>query len=158
MMHRLIMPLTVPMPAMGPTIGKGIMLIATNEGDPQSLTDEAIAVRHKIYNNPELNAAQQKFMATYLGGPEPRVHEITDALLAKIARPTLVYWADHNPMPPFVGQRMASLIPGAQFHCAAHTGHWAQFENADEHNAVVLRFLTGDAQLGARAPAVAAHT
>ncbi len=111
--------------------------------DPKSLPDEAIAVRHRIYNNPELNAAQQKFMATYLGGPEPRRHEITDALLSRIRAPTLVYWADHNPVPSVVGRRMADMIPGAMFHCAEHTGHWAQFENADQHNAVVLRFLTG---------------
>jgi 2-hydroxy-6-oxonona-2,4-dienedioate hydrolase len=122
--------------------------------DPKSLTDEAIAVRHKLYNDPELNAVQQKFMATYLGGPEPRRHEITDALLAKITTPTLVYWADHNPMPPLIGERMASVIPDAQFHCAAHTGHWAQFENADEHNAVVLRFLDGDAQPASRTAAM----
>jgi 2-hydroxy-6-oxonona-2,4-dienedioate hydrolase len=111
--------------------------------DPKSLTDEAIAVRHKIYNNSELNAAQQKFMSTYLGGPEPRRHEMTDTLLSKISTPTLVYWADHNPLPPAVGQRMADVIPGARFHCAERTGHWAQFENAEEHNTVVLRFLAG---------------
>jgi 2-hydroxy-6-oxonona-2,4-dienedioate hydrolase len=111
--------------------------------DPKSLPDEAIAVRHKIYNNPELNAVQQKFMEAYLGGPEPRRHEISDALLSRIAAPTLVYWADHNPVPPVVGRRMASMIPGAIFHCAQHTGHWAQFENADEHNEIVLRFLAG---------------
>ncbi len=109
--------------------------------DPKSLPDEAIAVRHKLYNMPELNAAQQKFMATYLGGPEPKRHEITDDLLANIGTPALVYWGDHNPVPPMVGRRMASMMPGAQFHCAANTGHWAQFENAAEHNTVVLRFL-----------------
>jgi 2-hydroxy-6-oxonona-2,4-dienedioate hydrolase len=113
--------------------------------DPKALPDEAIAVRHKLYNDPALNAAQQQFMATYLGGVEPRRHEVTDALLTQIAAPTLVYWADHNPVPPAVGRRMASMIPDGRFHCARHTGHWAQFENADEHNAVVLEFLTGNA-------------
>ena len=40
-----------------------------------------------------------------------------------------------------LGQHIADTIPGGQFHCAADTGHWAQFESADEHNAVVARFL-----------------
>lgn len=112
--------------------------------DPKSLTREAISVRHKIYNNPELNAAQQKFMSVYLGGPEPRLHELTGVMLAKISRPTLVCWADHNPVPEQVGRRMASMILGARFHCATRTGHWAQFENADGHNDAVLRFLAGN--------------
>jgi 2-hydroxy-6-oxonona-2,4-dienedioate hydrolase len=112
--------------------------------DPRSLTEEAIAVRHRIYNDPALNAAQQQFMSAYLGGPEARKHELSDAQLAKISAPTLVYWADHNPTPPRVGQRMASVIPNARFHCAENTGHWAQFENADEHNEAVLRFLAGE--------------
>jgi 2-hydroxy-6-oxonona-2,4-dienedioate hydrolase len=120
--------------------------------DPKSLPDEAIAVRHKLYNDPALNAAQQQFMSTYLGGPEPRRHEVTDALLSRISAPTLVYWADHNPVPAVVGKRMASMIPGARFHCADHTGHWAQFENAEEHNAVVLDFLTGSGRAGPADP------
>lgn len=48
---------------------------------------------------------------------------------------------------PAMGERPAAAIPGAQYYCAADAGHWAQFEHADEHNRVVLRFLTGDAGL-----------
>jgi 2-hydroxy-6-oxonona-2,4-dienedioate hydrolase len=39
---------------------------------------------------------------------------------------------------------MAEQIPNARFHCAANTGHWTQFENFEEHNAVVLEFLQSD--------------
>lgn len=120
--------------------------------DPAALTEEAVAVRHRLYNDPALNAAQQAFIASYLGGPAPRRHEWNDATLAEISRPTLVYWGDHNPMPPAVGRHIAAQIPAGQFHCAGNTGHWAQFENAEEHNSVVLRFLTGDPALAPSAP------
>jgi 2-hydroxy-6-oxonona-2,4-dienedioate hydrolase len=66
---------------------------------------------------------------------------LTDENLQMIGVPGLVYWGEYNLTPPALGRRMASRIPSAQFHCAANTGHWAQFENFEEHNAVVLEFL-----------------
>jgi 2-hydroxy-6-oxonona-2,4-dienedioate hydrolase len=112
--------------------------------DRSRLTDEAVAVRRAIYRRPEINAAQQLLMQSYLAGPEVRRHFLTDKRLADLACPTLVYWADHNPVPPFVGEHMARVIPNCRFHCAADTGHWAQFENSSEHNRVVLDFLTSE--------------
>jgi 2-hydroxy-6-oxonona-2,4-dienedioate hydrolase len=109
--------------------------------DPAVLTDEAVAVRHTFYNDLALNRAQQMVIANYLGGSEPQRHALTDENLQTIGVPSLVYWGEYNLTPPALGRRMASRIPSAQFHCAANTGHWAQFENFEEHNAVVLEFL-----------------
>jgi 2-hydroxy-6-oxonona-2,4-dienedioate hydrolase len=109
--------------------------------DPAVLTDEAVAVRHSFYNDPALNRAQQMVITNYLGGSEPQRHALTDDNLLTIEVPSLVYWGEHNLTPPALGRRLASRIPSAQFHCAANTGHWAQFENFEEHNAVVLEFL-----------------
>lgn len=110
--------------------------------DPLRLTDEAIAIRQKIYSQPALAKAQEAFNREYLGmGPASREHVVTDAMARQIACPTLVYWGDRNRTPPALGQHIANTIPGGRFHCAADTGHWAQFESADEHNAVVTRFL-----------------
>lgn len=110
--------------------------------DPARLTDEAVLIRQRIYARPDLARAQEAFNREYLGmGPASRAHMVTDAMARRIACPTLVYWGDKNRTPPALGQHIAATIPGGRFHCAADTGHWAQFESADEHNAVVARFL-----------------
>ncbi|MEI9922569.1 MAG: alpha/beta hydrolase [Bradyrhizobium sp.] len=109
--------------------------------DPAVLTDEAVAVRHRFYNDPALNRAQQMVITNYLGGSKPQRHALTDDNLRTIKVPSLVYWGEYNLTPPALGRRLASRIPSARFHCAANTGHWAQFENFEEHNAVVLEFL-----------------
>jgi 2-hydroxy-6-oxonona-2,4-dienedioate hydrolase len=110
--------------------------------DPARLTDEAIAIRQNIYSQPVLAKAQEAFNREYLGmGPASRAHVVTDAMARRIACPALVYWGEKNRTPPALGQHIANTIPGARFHCAADTGHWAQFESAEEHNKVVTRFL-----------------
>ncbi len=110
--------------------------------DPARLTDEAVLIRQRIYARPDLARAQEAFNCEYLGmGPASRAHMVTDAMAKRIACPTLVYWGEKNRTPPALGQHIANTIPGGRFHCAADTGHWAQFESADEHNAVVTRFL-----------------
>ena len=110
--------------------------------DPSRLTDEAVAIRQALYTRPELAAVQKLFNEEYLGmGAASRAHIVTDALARQIAAPTLVYWGDKNRTPPALGRHIAATIPEARFHCAADTGHWAQFESADQHNAVVADFL-----------------
>ncbi|MGD9945392.1 MAG: alpha/beta fold hydrolase [Burkholderiaceae bacterium] len=111
--------------------------------DPSIIPDEAVAVRHSFYNDPELNAVQQRLTQHYLGGPEPQAHVVTDELAARIEALTLVYWGDKNFVAPPVGLRLARAIPGGSFFCAENTGHWAQFENHETHNREVLRFLLG---------------
>lgn len=112
----------------------------------ERLPQEAVDIRHKIYNNPDTNALLQNVVTNYMGGPEapPYQHIMTATELSKIKAPTLVYWAEKNPVAPPAGEILAAAIPGAQHYMAMDTGHWAQFENADEHNRVVLRFLTGN--------------
>jgi len=110
--------------------------------DPARLTDEAIAIRQAIYARPETARAQEAFNREYLGmGRASRQHAVSDALARKIACPVLVYWGDRNRTPPALGEHIARTVPDGTFHCAADTGHWAQFESAEEHNRVVTEFL-----------------
>ena len=115
--------------------------------NPDELTDEAIGVRQALYRQPDIAAVQQRFISEYLAGNIIRKHIVTDARLRKIAQPTLVYWGDKNRTPPALGMRLAQQVQRGRFHCAANTGHWAQFESAAEHNRVVTEFLQID-QLG----------
>jgi len=109
--------------------------------NPSLITDEAVALRAAIYRDPEVNRVLREVMRNYLVGAATR-HSITDAIASRINRPTLVYWGEKNRPGSEVGQRLASMIPGARYHCASNTGHWAQFENFEEHNRIVLDFLS----------------
>jgi 2-hydroxy-6-oxonona-2,4-dienedioate hydrolase len=109
--------------------------------DPSLITDEAVALRAKIYRDPAVNRVLREVMRNYVAGEGPKRHSITDAVARKISRPTLVYWGEKNRPGADVGQRLAAMIPGAKFHCARDTGHWAQFEHYEEHNRIVLDFL-----------------
>lgn len=109
--------------------------------NPAALTDEAIGVRQALYRQPALAEVQQQFIAEYLAGDIIRKHTVTDAMARKIAQPTLVYWGDKNRTPPSLGMRLSQQVQRGYFHCAANTGHWAQFESAPEHNRVVAEFL-----------------
>ncbi|MBV8135135.1 MAG: alpha/beta fold hydrolase [Deltaproteobacteria bacterium] len=109
--------------------------------DGSLITDEAVALRAKIYRDPAVNRVLREVMRNHIAGEGPTRHAITDALARQIIRPTLVYWGDKNRPGPEVGERLAAMIPGARYHCARDTGHWAQFEHYQEHNQVVLDFL-----------------
>lgn len=109
--------------------------------NPALLPDEAVAVRHKFYNDPAVNAVQQQLMSVYPIGAALREYTVTDAMAARINKPTLVYWGDKNPSPPSVGSRLASQLPNGRFVCAPNTGHMAQFESYELHNREVTEFL-----------------
>jgi 2-hydroxy-6-oxonona-2,4-dienedioate hydrolase len=108
---------------------------------PELLPDEAVAVRHKFYNDPVLNRVQQQFMEHYPIGDALLKHLVTDARAADIKAPTLIFWGDKNPVPPVVGQRLSQSIPNARFFNAPETGHMAQFESYELHNREVSSFL-----------------
>ena len=115
--------------------------------DPERLTAEAIAIRQALYARPDLAKAQELFNVEYLGmGEASRAHSVTDAMAAQIVCPVLVYWGEKNRTPPALGRHIAASVRHGTFHCADDTGHWAQFESAEEHNAVVTQFLIEQAR------------
>lgn len=110
--------------------------------DPARLTDEAIAIRQALYARQETARAQEAFNREYLGmGAASRQHAVSDDMARRIACPVLVYWGERNRTPPALGQHIARTVADGAFHCAADTGHWAQFESHEEHNRVVAEFL-----------------
>ena len=119
--------------------------------NPDRMPEEIIDIRFKIYNDPIPQQSLQNVVTNYMAGPgsAPQEFILREPELAKIKAPALVYWAENNPVAPPAGEILAAAMPNGEHYCAADTGHWAQFENADEHNRVVLRFLTGDPKLEA---------
>ncbi len=108
---------------------------------PDRITDEAILIRQALYRRPELAEVSARFITAYQTGEAVRRHRVSDEMATRISCPTLVYWGDHNRTPPTYGQYLADRVQDGRFHCAADTGHWAQFESAEEHDRVVIDFL-----------------
>lgn len=112
--------------------------------NPDNLTDEAVLVRQALYRQPALAEVQKLFLTEYMTGEIIRRHNMTDAMSRRITQPTLVYWGDKNRTPPSLGQHIANQVQNGRFYCAANTGHWAQFESAEEYNRVITAFLLED--------------
>jgi pimeloyl-ACP methyl ester carboxylesterase len=111
--------------------------------EPDRVTDELVDLRYRLYTEPETRRAlTDVFTRTFDTDIQ---FQFQEADLQGVKAPTLVFWTDRNPgTGPDVGQRLASLIPGAQFYCMADAAHWPQWEHPEEHDDVVLRFLRGE--------------
>jgi 2-hydroxy-6-oxonona-2,4-dienedioate hydrolase len=67
---------------------------------------------------------------------------VTDAELTAITAPTLVIWTSDDPSGPAgAGLDMAEKIPAGEFRLIKQAGHWPQWEQQEEFDAVVLEFL-----------------
>lgn len=108
--------------------------------DPRNLDDEIIAVRRRLYSDPETNAALHQVADRYFDPDAMRASTIGPTQLRQLETPTLVYWGTANPTPVDAGRQLAECLPNSSWHCA-EVGHWAQYERPDEHNRVVLEFL-----------------
>lgn len=111
---------------------------------PETVTDELVETRFRIYTRPDSQAAMPKLVAQ-APGEANRPYMLTEADLAAISHQTLVLWTDHNPTtPPEVGQRAAEILPNGAFDMILDAGHWPMFEQPEAFNRVVGDFLTGE--------------
>jgi pimeloyl-ACP methyl ester carboxylesterase len=111
--------------------------------DPSRMPAEMVEIRYRIYNDPETNKALEQLFHAHL--VEPDIHakyDFDESDLGRITVPTLVMWTEHNPgMGPDVGKHIADAIPSAEFVVMGDCGHWPQFENSEEHDALLTKFL-----------------
>jgi pimeloyl-ACP methyl ester carboxylesterase len=110
-------------------------------GDADLLDDEIVGVRHAFYSDPDVNRALREVASAYLGSTDTDPYRLGPDALAQISVPTLLYWGTHNFGGAEAGDALAQALPAtAEYHCA-DVGHWAQYEQFDEYNSTVLRFL-----------------
>jgi pimeloyl-ACP methyl ester carboxylesterase len=65
--------------------------------------------------------------------------------MAQTRVPTLVVWCDGSAgAGPDAGERLASIIPDAQFKLLPQTGFWAHWENPEAFNEAVRQFVAGE--------------
>jgi Predicted hydrolases or acyltransferases (alpha/beta hydrolase superfamily) len=111
--------------------------------DPATVTDELVAVRRGVYSRPGFAQSMRHILC--LQDPDIRRRNlVTDAELAAVQAPTLVVWTSDDPSGPArAGLDMAERIPDGRFRLIENAGHWPQWEQRDEFDAVALDFLGG---------------
>ena len=75
-----------------------------------------------------------------------RLDLLLDPRLPTLTHPTLVLWGTEDRVnPPAGAAALQQRLPVCDTYLFARTGHWVQWERADEFNAVVAAFLGTDA-------------
>ena len=75
-----------------------------------------------------------------------RLDFLLDDRLRQLPQPTLVLWGSEDRVnPPSGALALQQQIPSCDVHLYARTGHWVQWERAEEFNATVAAFLGAQA-------------
>ncbi len=83
--------------------------------------------------------AQQRFIESFI-----RHEDVLDNKLGGIKQPTLIIWGREDRWTPVsLGERFKREIPGSELLIIEKCGHFANIEQADQFNAVVMKFLGG---------------
>lgn len=112
--------------------------------DPTQLSDELINGRFAASIDPEVVASPP------LQGPKSlsaafRMDFTRDRRLSGMRHPTLVLWgADDQVNRPSGGRMLVKAIANGDLFEFSKTGHWVQWERADEFNAITEAFLTAE--------------
>lgn len=111
---------------------------------PETVTDELVESRYRIYSLPDSQEAMPKLVAE-APGPTNRPYMLTEQDLAAMEHETLILWSDNNPTtPPEVGKRASEIMPNASFDMITDAGHWPMFEQPEQFNRIVGDFLAGE--------------
>jgi 2-hydroxy-6-oxonona-2,4-dienedioate hydrolase len=119
-------------------------------GAKDAVTDEHVAIRHRMYRQPGFARAMEHIGAIL--DPEVRARYIWEpGWCGRIAAPTLVLWSAHNPLATLADtERLAAWIPGARVEVFDHSGEFPQVEEEQRFLDVVGGFLAGAASAPAR--------
>jgi 2-hydroxy-6-oxonona-2,4-dienedioate hydrolase len=110
--------------------------------DPDaSVTDELVAIRHAIYQQPEMKEHIDNILV--LQDMKTRLENLlTPERLGSITAPTLVVWTTEDPTTTLAeGRTWAEAIPGARLEIVERAGHWPHYEQAARFNQLHLDFL-----------------
>lgn len=109
--------------------------------DPASVTDDLVETRYRIFTLEDSLRAMPKMVAEQPGEGN-RPYMIDEAALRALRTRTLIIWSDRNPTTPAeVGRVAATLMPNARFEMVTQAGHWAQYEQPDTVNRLLVDFL-----------------
>jgi pimeloyl-ACP methyl ester carboxylesterase len=113
---------------------------------PDRIDDEMVAIRQRLYQDPEINAAMRQVFGMNGGDGKSlvessRIYLESDFDGFTVGDRTLVLWGEANPRRGYdYAEYLADLI-GAQFYGMDDCGHWPQWERPDEYAAVLTQFF-----------------
>lgn len=112
--------------------------------DGSSLPDALIDARYKASLDPEIVANPPLVRPT--GLPKFRAIDFTrDPRLAGLETPTLLLWGIEDRVNRVSGGRsLQRRMPNCDLYLFSRTGHWVQWERAEEFNAATICFLSQD--------------
>lgn len=117
--------------------------------DPSRMTDEMVAVRTAIYEQPGMLDDTARIMSRVVGmlrGDHDRAY-MDPGVLTQLGKPTLVLWTEDNPgQTTSLAREVSADIPDARFEVLSDCAHWPQFERPELFNQIHIDFLTGGTQ------------
>jgi pimeloyl-ACP methyl ester carboxylesterase len=120
------------------------LLMVMHYNHPERVSDELVDVRYLHYTRPHTREAQTRMYESLASGAAAQ-HFATEEEMAQLKLPVLVTWCDGSGgSGPDAGERLASIIPGAQFKLLPETGFWAHWERPDVFNEAVRQFVMGE--------------
>lgn len=130
----------------GPTLDKLRAFLSEDlvyEGS--TITDEVLRARFESSIDPEV-IANPPLRAPKDLEAFKRLDFLLDARLPQLQNPTLVLWGTEDRVnPPSGAMALQARLPACDVFLFSKTGHWVQWERAEEFNAVVAAFLAADA-------------
>lgn len=110
--------------------------------DPSSIPENLIRDRYKSSIDPEVVASPP--LRRPQGIPNFKAIDFTrDSRLSKLKNPTLVLWGTEDLVNrPSGGKSLQKRLQNCDLYLFARTGHWIQWERADEFNSVTAAFLS----------------
>jgi 4,5:9,10-diseco-3-hydroxy-5,9,17-trioxoandrosta-1(10),2-diene-4-oate hydrolase len=121
----------------GPSFAKLKAFVQYMVHDPSTVTDEMIEARYQVSRDPE-TAANPPLKGL---GMHPGDHLWRDRLDLLTHKSLLVWGREDRTITLDNAFVFLRAIPNAQLHVFPQCGHWAQWEKADEFNALVSDFL-----------------
>ncbi|MCO7636634.1 alpha/beta fold hydrolase [Pseudomonas sp. S 311-6] len=122
----------------GPTRAKVEAFIRSMIFDQSRVTPEFVESRYQASITPELLNAKKEMRSDGMMTLWRKVDQVPHKTL-------LIYGRDDRVVPWDSGLMLLRLMPNADLHVFARSGHWTQWERAPEFNNVVQGFLLGPA-------------
>lgn len=118
--------------------------------DGSQVSEAVIKERYQASLDPEVVAAPPLRRPQNLAAAI-RMDFTRDSRLADCKAPTLVLWGCEDKVNrPSGGPTLQRILPNCDLYQFSKTGHWVQWERAEEFNAVALSFLSRHTPSGAR--------
>lgn len=124
----------------GPSLEKLRACIGDLVFEPEKVPEPLIEERYRASIQPEVIASPP--LKPLRGFPNFKIDFTRDKRLAALANPTLVLWGTEDRVNrPSGGATLQKTLKNCDLYLFSRTGHWVQWERADEFNAVTAAFL-----------------